>query len=164
MTDPTLLRGRIGIVTGADSATGRTIAEALAGSRMWLMLLAEPPVRMHDDAERLGSHHGIRCHAATIDVADPAAVDRVLMHVEQYLGPIDVVVSLVPGVLVDAVLPSMEQRGHGNVIHVPPSMPAPRVLAPSAVGAMSSPVTVAVLPATDDAAAATLAELSGPGR
>lgn len=118
------LDGRIGIVTGADTAAGRAIAEALAIDGMSLMLLARPPARVHALAEDLSSQHGVRCFAATIDDADPAAVDRVLMHVEQHLGPIDAVISLVPGVLVQAALPAMESRGRGHVIHLPAAEPA----------------------------------------
>jgi NADP-dependent 3-hydroxy acid dehydrogenase YdfG len=114
------LNGHVGIVTGADTGAGRAIAEALAAQGMSLMLLARPPERLHDLAEELAARHGVRCFAATIDDSDPAAVDRILMHVEQHLGPIDAVISLVPGVLVDAALPAMEARGRGHVVHVPP--------------------------------------------
>jgi short-subunit dehydrogenase len=122
---PVDLRGRIGIVTGADSDPGRTIATVLADEQMSLMLLARPDARMHDFAEELADRHGIRCFAATVDVDDAAAVDRILMHVEQHLGPIDVVVSTIPGQLVEAVLPDMAARGRGHVIHVPPSEAVP---------------------------------------
>ena len=113
------LNGRIGIVTGADTAAGHAIAEALATDGMSMMLLARPPARVHEFAEDLASRHGVRCFGATIDDSDPAAVDRVLMHVEQHLGPIDAVISLVAGVLVGAALPAMEARGRGHVIGPP---------------------------------------------
>src|SRR5690349_2105791 len=119
------LNGHVGIVAGADTAAGRAIAEALATQGMSIMLLARPPERVHELAEDLAARHGIRCFAATIDDAEQAAVDRVLMHVEQHLGPIDAVISLVPGVLGDAALPAMEARGRGHVVHVPPSEPQP---------------------------------------
>jgi short-subunit dehydrogenase len=115
------LVGRIGIVTGADSETGHAVADTLAAEGMSLMLLARPGARLHDFAEELADRHGIRCMAATTDVEDAAAVDRILMHVEQHLGPIDVVVSTVPGCLVDAALPAMAARRRGHVIHIPPS-------------------------------------------
>lgn len=124
------LTGRIGIVTGADSAPGRRIAAALASEGMSLMLLARPPARLHEVADDLASAHDIRCLAATMEVTDPAAVDRVLMHVEQHLGPIDVVVSTVPGVLVEAALETMAARGRGHVVHIRPSRP---VVAPDVV-------------------------------
>jgi len=111
--------GHIGIVTGADTAAGRAVAEALAAHGMSMMLLAQPPARLHEVAEDLAERHSVRCFAATIDDMDRAAVDRVLMHVEQHLGPIDAVISLVPGVLVEAALPAMAARGRGHVIHLP---------------------------------------------
>lgn len=137
------LKGRIGIVTGADTAAGHAIAEALATHGMSMMLLARPPARAHEFAEDLASRHGVRCLAATIDDADPAAVDRVLMHVEQHLGPIDAVISLVPGALVDAALPAMEARGRGHVVHVPPSEAQP--VPPAVTRAQLEPDTPALL-------------------
>lgn len=121
------LIGHIGIVTGADTAAGRAIAEALAAEGMSMMLLARPPARVHEFAEDLAARHGVRCLAATIDEADRAAVDRVLMHVEQHLGPVDAVISLAPGVLVAAALPAMEARGRGHVVQVPPSEAWPAI-------------------------------------
>lgn len=117
------LRGRVGIVTGADSDAGRRAVAALAADGMSLMLLASPGARLHDLAEDVARQHSVTCMAASVDVTDPSAVDRVLMHVEQHLGPIDVVVSTVPGALVEAVLPTMAARGRGHVVHMPPSKP-----------------------------------------
>lgn len=117
------LRGRVGVVTGADSDAGRRTGSALAADGMSLMLLSCPGARVHDLAEDLARQHNVTCMAASVDVTDPSAVDRVLMHVEQHLGPIDVVVSTVPGALVEAVLPTMAARGRGHIVHMPPSKP-----------------------------------------
>lgn len=123
--DTVTLAGRIGIVTGADSDAGRAIATALAAEQMSLMLIARPGARLHDFAEDLSDRFAIRSMAATADVADAAAIDRILMHVEQHLGPIDVVVSTTEGALVEAAVPAMAARGRGHVVHVVPSAPVP---------------------------------------
>lgn len=111
-------RGSIGIVTGVDTKAGREAAEGLASEGMSLMLVSSPGIPLHEWAEELSAAHDIRCMAAAIDVTDLAAVERVLMHTEQHLGPIDVVMSTVPGVLAAAVTPALIARGRGPVVHL----------------------------------------------
>ena len=110
------LRGRVGIVTGADSDVGQAIALALAADGMSLMLIARPGTQVRELAETLEREHGIRCFPAAADVEDPEAVDRLIMHAEQHIGAIDVLISTVPGCLATALRPTMEQRGHGSII------------------------------------------------
>lgn len=114
---PVPLRGRIGVVTGAGSAVGRAIAEALAAEGMSLLLI-DPAVR--DLADSLTSAHGMPCLPANIDVTDPAAVERMVMHVEQHLGAVDVLVNVGADatLLAQALVPPMLARGHGHVIDV----------------------------------------------
>lgn len=111
------LRGRIAIITGTDTVSGAAIAAGLAGEGVSLMLLSAVPVR--GVAEDLAERHDIRCLAAAIDVGDPAAVDRVVMHAEQHLGPVDLLVNLAdPAVLTRALLPTMIARGRGHIVTV----------------------------------------------
>ena len=140
------LRGRIGVVTGAGRGIGREIATALAAEGMSLMLLARTGPAVRELAEELAASYDIRAFPAGIDVADPAAVDRVVLHAEQHLGPVDLLVnnaarieaterpfweadpdemwSVVetnlrgPILLTRALLPTMVGRGHGRVVNV----------------------------------------------
>ena len=140
------LRGRVAIVTGAGRGIGRGIAEALAAEGMSLLLLARTGREVREVGEELAARHGVPVLPAAIDVADPAAVDRVLLHAEQQLGPVDLLVnnaariesteavfweadpaelwSVVetnlrgPLLMTRAVLPAMVQRGHGHVVNV----------------------------------------------
>jgi len=112
------LRGRVGIISGADSPTGETLARALAAQNMSLVLIARPGNHVRDLAEELESAHGIRCFPAALDVADRDAGDRIVMHAEQHVGAIDLVVNLVPGCLTDALRPTMEQRGRGHLVDI----------------------------------------------
>ena len=145
------LRGRVGIVTGAESTVGREIARTLASEGMSLMLIARPGSHVRDLAESLAESHAIRCFPAALDVTDPAAVDRIVMHAEQHVGTIDVLVNTVDGRIAEALLPTMEQRGRGHIIDVEPAHPA---LTSSAV------VTVA-LPSTGEVGQAVLDAVSG---
>jgi NAD(P)-dependent dehydrogenase (short-subunit alcohol dehydrogenase family) len=97
-------------------------------------------------AEELTERHGVPVLPAAVDVSDPAAVERVVMHVEQQLGTVDLLVNNAgviereqvpfweadpeevwrvlennlrgPLLLTRALLPSMVQRGHGHVVNV----------------------------------------------
>lgn len=110
--------GRVAVITGADTDAGRGFARALAGQGMSLMLIAQTGQQVRDLAEELEAAHGIRCFPASADVTDPEAVDRLVMHAEQHVGTIDMVVNTVLGCVTDALVPTMQQRGHGYVVDV----------------------------------------------
>jgi short-subunit dehydrogenase len=140
------LRGRVGVVTGAGRGIGREIATALAAEGMSLMLLARTGSEVRALAEELSSSYDVKAFPAAIDVADPAAVDRVLLHAEQHLGPVDLLVNNAaqiesterpfweadpdemwrvvetnlrgPMLLTRALLPTMIGRGHGHVVNL----------------------------------------------
>ena len=140
------LRGRVGVVSGGGRGIGAAVAEALAREGMSLLLLARTGSQVRAVGERLADQHGVRVLPAAIDVADPAAVDRVVLHAEQQLGPVDLLVNgaarieAVPQVfweadademwsvvetnlrgpllLTRALLPAMVQRGHGHVVGI----------------------------------------------
>ena len=140
------LTGRVGVVTGAGRGLGRGIATALAAEGMDLMLLARTGSQVRPLAEELSATYGIRAFPAAIDVADAAAVDRVVMHAEQHLGTVDLLVNNAariestevpfweadveelwgvvetnlrgPLLLTRALLAPMVQRGHGRVINI----------------------------------------------
>jgi NAD(P)-dependent dehydrogenase (short-subunit alcohol dehydrogenase family) len=140
------LQGRVAVVTGAGRGIGRAVAEALAGEGMSLLLVARTGREVREVAEALTARHGVPALPAAIDVADPGAVDRVVLHAEQQLGPVDLLVnnaariepeasvfweadpaemwSVVetnlrgPLLMTRALLPAMVQRGHGHVVSV----------------------------------------------
>jgi short-subunit dehydrogenase len=110
--------GRVAVITGAESDAGRGFARALASQGMSLMLIAQTGQHVRDLAEELESAHEIRCFPASADVTDPDAVDRLIMHAEQHVGAVDMIVNTVPGCVTDALIPTMRQRGHGYVVDV----------------------------------------------
>jgi 3-oxoacyl-[acyl-carrier protein] reductase len=142
----TTLTGRIGVVSGAGRGIGREIATALAAEGMSLLLLSRTSSEVRSLAEDLASSYGIKALPAAIDVADPAAVDRVVAHAEQHLGTVDLLVNNAariestevpfwdsdiaqvwevvetnlrgPLLLTRALLPPMVQRGHGRVVNL----------------------------------------------
>lgn len=115
------LRGRVGIITGAESKAGTDVARALAAEGMSLMLIAQPGAHVRSLAEELSADHDIRCFPASLDVTDPAAVDRIVMHAEQHVGTVDLLVNTVPGRMTEALQPTMAQRGRGHIINIPPA-------------------------------------------
>lgn len=140
------LTGRIGVVTGAGRGLGREVATALAAEGMDLLLLSRTGAEVRALAEQLAADHGANVLPAAIDVADAAAVDRVVMHAEQHLGTVDLLVNNAariesrpvpfwesdveevwgvvetnlrgPLLLTRALLPPMVGRGHGRVVNV----------------------------------------------
>jgi 3-oxoacyl-[acyl-carrier protein] reductase len=144
------LRGRVGVITGAESATSNEVARALAGQGMSLMLIAQLGANVRALAEELSATHDVRCFPASLDVTDPAAVDRIVMHAEQHLGTVDLLVNTVPGRMTDALLPTMEQRGRGHIVNVEPAPPLPT----------GESIVTIVNVASDDAASAILAVLA----
>jgi 3-oxoacyl-[acyl-carrier protein] reductase len=140
------LLGRVGVVTGAGRGIGRATALALAAQGMHLAVLARTGEQVRSLAEQITEQHGVPVLPAAVDVRDPAAVDRLVAHVEQHLGPVDLLVnnaariesverpfwevdaeeswSVVetnlrgPMLLCRALLPAMVQRGHGRVVNV----------------------------------------------
>lgn len=119
------LRGRVAIVTGADSKVGQAVARVLAGEGVSLMLIAQPGRHVRDLAEELSESCGVRCFPAALNVTDPTAVDRIVMHAEQHVGTVDIVVNTVAGQMSKALAPTMQQRGRGIIINVAPA-PAER--------------------------------------
>lgn len=88
------------------------------------MLIARPGTHVRELAENLAELHGIRCFPSAVDVDDPDAVDRIVMHAEQHVGTVDVLVNTGPGRMTDALRPTMEQRGRGHIVNIAPAPPS----------------------------------------
>jgi short-subunit dehydrogenase len=114
------------------------------------MLIAQPGAHVRALAEELSATHDVRCFPASLDVTDPAAVDRIVMHAEQHVGPVDLLVNTIPGGMTEALQPTMAQRGRGLIVNIPPAPPLP-------IG--ESVVTIVNVGSNDDAAGAVLAPL-----
>lgn len=140
------LTGQVAVVTGAGRGLGKHIASALAAEGMSLLLLARTRSEVNALAEDLSARYGVRAFPASVDVTDAAAVERVVMHAEQHLGTVDLLVNNAatierreapfweadvddvwrvvetnlrgPMLLTRALLPPMVQRGHGRVVNV----------------------------------------------
>jgi short-subunit dehydrogenase len=134
------------VVTGAGRGLGKEIATALAADGMSLLLLSRTGSEVRALAVELQDRYDVKVLPAAIDVADPAAVDRVIVHAEQHLGTVDLLVNNAgriesterpfseadvsevwgvietnlrgPMLLIRALLPSMVQRGHGHVVNI----------------------------------------------
>jgi 3-oxoacyl-[acyl-carrier protein] reductase len=140
------LAGRVGVVTGAGRGIGREVALRLAAEGMHLAVLARTGAQVRSLAEQVAAEHGLPVLPFAVDLRDPGAVDRVVAHVEQQLGPVELLVNLAatvesserpfwevpegeswavvetnlrgPFLLCRALLPAMVQRRHGRVVNV----------------------------------------------
>jgi NAD(P)-dependent dehydrogenase (short-subunit alcohol dehydrogenase family) len=143
MTD---LTGRVGVVSGAGRGIGRAIATALAAEGMQLLLLARTGAEIRVVADDLTARYAVNALPIAVDVTDGDAVERAVLHAEQHLGTVDLLVNNAgvieheekpfweadldevwrvlqnnlrgPLVLTRALLPAMVQRGHGHVVNV----------------------------------------------
>lgn len=142
---PRRLQGRVGVVTGAGRGLGREVARALAAEGMGLVLLSRTSSEVRSLADELAAFE-VQLLPAAVDVTDAAAIDRVVAHAEQQLGPIDLLVNNAgrietterafweadrdelwavvetnlrgPMLLCHALLPAMVQRGRGHIVNV----------------------------------------------
>jgi NAD(P)-dependent dehydrogenase (short-subunit alcohol dehydrogenase family) len=83
---------RVAVVTGAASGMGLAIGKRLAANGRRVALLDLDG----DGAERAAAEireSGAQAIAATVDIADRAAVETALAHVRSELGPVDIMVT-----------------------------------------------------------------------
>ncbi len=138
------LRGRVAVVTGSGRNIGRAIARALARAGAAVVVNGHRDQDALDSVVRDIAREGGRATAVLADVADPAAVRRMVDGAIETFGRVDIAVSnvgvrrLQPFLEVDleewnaaiavnltsayslaqAVLPGMIERGFGRLIHV----------------------------------------------
>jgi 3-oxoacyl-[acyl-carrier protein] reductase len=140
------LAGRVGVVTGAGRGLGREIARELAAEGMALLALSRTGSEVRTLADEVAEAYGTPVLAMGVDVTDVAAVERAVLHAEQHLGPVDLLVNnagriesaelpfwqadldelwgvvetnlRAPMVMTRTLLPAMVQRGRGHVVNV----------------------------------------------
>jgi 2,3-dihydro-2,3-dihydroxybenzoate dehydrogenase len=88
---------RVALVTGAAGGIGRAVCQALARDGLHVAALDNDEAQLTDAASWLEAQH-LPTSRYVADIADPAAVERVVGEVEQRDGPIEVAVS-VAGIL-----------------------------------------------------------------
>jgi 3-oxoacyl-[acyl-carrier protein] reductase len=141
MSDPLSLAGRVALVTGAGGAIGGATARALARAGALVGLLDKDAVTVTRTAEEIGVAGG-EALPFPADVTDAFAVERMVDHVVEEWGRLDVLVNLcalrgeaplsevtdeewdevldvnLHGVLVTtrAAVPHMLQRGSGRIV------------------------------------------------
>jgi len=86
------LDGQVAIVTGGGRGIGRGIAAALAAAGAAAAVAARSAEQLADTAAAIEAAGG-RALAVRVDVADPAAVARLVRETEGRLGPVDLLVS-----------------------------------------------------------------------
>jgi NAD(P)-dependent dehydrogenase (short-subunit alcohol dehydrogenase family) len=87
------LQGRVALITGADSGVGRAVAIAFAreGADVALCFLSETADA--DDTAKLIEDEGQSCVKIRADLADPEECKRVVRHVIDDWGRIDILVN-----------------------------------------------------------------------
>jgi short-subunit dehydrogenase len=138
------LEGKTAIVTGASSGIGKHVARALADSGMNLAIAARRVDRLEAVRTELIEQTGVRVIAIPTDVADLAALQRLVSRTLDEFGQIDVLVNnagvdayrhlheLAPETvksvvdvnltaaiqLTQLVLPAMFEQGWGHIINM----------------------------------------------
>jgi 3-oxoacyl-[acyl-carrier protein] reductase len=92
MYDEAMLRGKVALVTGSGRGMGRAHAVILAQHGADVVVHDIVPDRVAESAG-IVRQHGNRVLEAVADVADPAAMEQVIKHIERDLGPISILVN-----------------------------------------------------------------------
>ena len=138
------LGGQVAIVTGGGRGIGRAFALALANTGAAVAVVARSADQLAETVA-LVEEAGGRAVAVTADVTDQQAVERMVCHVDQQLGPVDLLVNCAgrwllmgevwqadaeewwreievnlrgPFLCARAVLPGMISRGRGRIVNL----------------------------------------------
>lgn len=138
------LKGRTALVCGSSAGLGRAIAEALAAEGANVVINSRSPEKLERVRAEIEEATGARVAVAAGDLADPAAVARVVAAARDAFGPIDILVTNAGGPpsgpfeehsadtwrhwtrqtlgsvvdLVREVLPEMKERRWGRIVNV----------------------------------------------
>jgi gluconate 5-dehydrogenase len=83
------LTGRLALITGSSRGIGLTIARGIAAAGAEVVLNARSTDEL-EGARRALAAEGFRVHALPFDVADRDAVGEAVDHIEDHIGPIDI--------------------------------------------------------------------------
>jgi hypothetical protein len=151
------LTGKTAIVAGDDGPTLVEVVRALAANAMLLAVVTSDRAIV-DTAVAVADGLGTQVFGMAADPASETAWARIVPHIEQRVGPIDVIVAIGTAgdrsALADAVIVDMVRRHRGVVIEVGPGPSRP--LAPEGIrnrhilgGDPSSVAAAALLCASD---------------
>jgi len=90
------LKGKCAIVTGGSAGIGRSIALSLAREGANVSICARGEERMRATEAEIRAL-GVKAHAATCDIADPASLDAYLESARNAFGRIDILVNNASG-------------------------------------------------------------------
>ena len=138
------LKGKVALVAAASQGLGRAVAEELAAEGASLILCARHDAALQETCAAIAAAHGTPVLGLATDVADPAAVARLVAAGLARFGRIDVLVTNAGGPpagtfatlsaeqwqaatqllltsvveLTRAVLPGMQARGWGRILNI----------------------------------------------
>jgi gluconate 5-dehydrogenase len=87
------LQGKRALVTGGGRGLGEQIARALAEAGADVIICSRRVENCEQVAQEIRDATGQRAHALTLDVTDPASVERVAAQAEELFGGIDILVN-----------------------------------------------------------------------
>jgi len=141
--NPFDLTGRLALVTGGGSGLGLAIAEGLAAAGARVVINGRNREKLDAALEHL-AEAGHAASVSAFDVTDEAAVAAGVAEIESAIGAIDILVNNAamnhrkplpefaldewrallaanmdgPFLMIRAVLPGMQKRGHGKIINI----------------------------------------------
>lgn len=113
---PELLKGKVALVTGGGTGICRGIALALAAHGCDVAIASRKLEHLEPTAREL-TNAGVRTHAVTADVRDPAAVERAVAEVVAVLGHLDIIVNGAAGNFL-CLAENLSPNGFGAVVDI----------------------------------------------
>ena len=86
------LSGRVALITGASGGLGAQFAKTLAKAGASVVLASRRLDRLKDLRSQLESE-GLQAHVVLMDVSMKSSIVKALEHIEQEVGPIDILVN-----------------------------------------------------------------------
>jgi short-subunit dehydrogenase len=87
------LRGKFGLVTGANPGIGAAVAAELAREGVHFCLVARDSDKLREVADRLMSSANINAQIISADLRDPAAPQRAIAEAVAHHGRLDLLVN-----------------------------------------------------------------------
>jgi 3-oxoacyl-[acyl-carrier protein] reductase len=125
------LRDKVAVVTGGSVGIGLAVARGLAAEGVHLGLCARDKGRLDDVAAQIRNQYGVRVVAASMDIAEPGAPERLADAVRSEFGGADILINNAGTGSEETILDAPDERWQAYwELHVMAAVRLARAIAP----------------------------------